>query len=458
MKTTTNTRKALLISFYFPPFFNPGSVRMGKFAKYLPEFGWEPRVLTVNRAPDPSKAMDLEIDGNYVYRTPYFTFGDSLSSKVLSTSSVDSTGKVQWAGKEKPWKTLALKSVQSLRPVYDAPVMNKLIWDPIGWYLHAVKKGREIIAKEKIEVILSTFNPSLPHLIASKLNRQTGIPWVADFRDLWSHNPYVRKTQPFQFCEEFWEKRTLNNCNYLVSVSEPLVKDLEAFHLKKAAVIYNGFDEDDFKEKVELTAKFTITYTGQLLSPEFNPTPLYEALAELKREGTISADNIEVRFFGKFMVFHPSVLSKEYGLEDIVKTHPFVPLSESIKRQKESTVLLHVGWDDPKADGELSSKIFEYLGAGRPVLAIAYKEGYLNSLLSKSGCGVIVNSAGETKEILTKWVGEYMRYGKVVSHYHPNPEVIKAYSRREGTRKLVDIFDYVLNSNEVNLPARLFRR
>lgn len=457
MKTTTGTRKVLLISFYFPPFFNPGSVRMGKFAKYLPQFGWEPRVLTVNRADDPSKLMDLEIDGTYVYKTPYFTIGDSLSSKILSPSSVDSIGKVQLAGKENLWKKLALKSIQGLRPVYDAPVINKLIWDPMGWYFRAVKRGREIIAKEKIDIILSTYNPSLPHLIASQLNRQTGIPWVADFRDLWSHNPYYRKTQPFQFCEELWEKRTIRNCNFLISVSEPLVKDLEAFHLKKAALIYNGFDEEDFQQKVDPTSKFTITFTGQITSPKFNPTPLFEALTELKKEGTISADNFEVRFFGKFLVLHPSVLSKEYGLEDIVKTNPFIPLDESILKQKESTVLLHLGWDDPRAEGELSSKIFEYLGAARPVLAIAYKGGNLNSLLGESGTGIVVNSATEIKEILTKWLAEYKNYGKIVSYYHPKPDLIKTYTRKEGTRKLADIFDYVLNSSKVNPPARLFK-
>ena len=247
MKANANKKKVLLISFYFPPFFNPGSVRMGKFAKYLPDYGWEPRILTVNRPADFSKTMLLEIDQSHVYKTPYFILGDFFRGKSIINSVGDSTGKIQQIEKEKIWNKLALKFVKMLHPIYDTSIINKLVWDPIGWYPYAVKKGLEILSTEKIDAILSTYNPSLPHLIASKLHNQTGIPLtVADFRDLWSHNPLFEKTQPFQFLEECLKKRTMRNCDFLTSVSKPLVKDLAAFHSKNAAVIYNGFDEEDF--------------------------------------------------------------------------------------------------------------------------------------------------------------------------------------------------------------------
>jgi hypothetical protein len=301
--------------------------------------------------------------------------------------------------------------------------------DPIGWYPYALKKGMEILSNDKVDIILSTYNPLPAHLIASQLKRKTGIPWVADFRDLWSHNPYYRKTQPFQYCEERLEKKTMSNCDFLISVSNPLVKDLQAFHSKKAAVIYNGYDEEDFQDEVPPTLKFTLTYTGQIATPALDPTPLFEVLAELKSEGTISSENIEVRFFGEFMFNNPGILSKKYCLEDIVKTHGTIPFVESIKKQKESTIVLLLGWNDPKAAGDITSKI---------------------SLIEESGIGIVVNKTNQIKEILVKWLSEFTQHSKIMTHYQPNPAVIKSYSRKEETRELAKIFDDVY-------PSRLLK-
>jgi glycosyltransferase involved in cell wall biosynthesis len=444
MNSKTSSKKVLLISFFFPPFFNPGSVRMGKFAKYLPEFDWEPRVLTVNRPADSSRNMPLEIDESYLYRTPYFTIGELISRKVISDYAANPAGKSQPIAKGTLWGKLALKSMQTLRPIYEAPVVSRLIWDPVGWYSHAVKKGREIIDNEKIDIIFSTYNPSLPHLIASKLNQLSGVPWVADYRDLWAHYPESRKTQPFQFFEEKWEKRVMRNCDFLISVSEPLVKDLELFHAKKGAVVYNGFDEQNLGDKVIPTSKFTITYVGQIYTIGRDPTMLFEALSELKREGKISSDDIEVRFFGKFVFFDPSILANKYGLQNIIKTYDFIPFEESIQKQMESTVLLLLAWNDPRSDGGLTSKLFEYMGAGKPILAFAYQGGDLKQLIYESGTGVVVNETSQVKAILIKWLSEFKQYGKIASYYDPKNEVIKRYSRREGTRKLSQIFDQVL--------------
>ena len=79
-----------------------------------------------------------------------------------------------------------------MRPVYTLPLIRTLTLEPAGWYRHALKKGLEILSKEKFDVIFSSYGPSMSHLIASKLHKQTGVPWVAEFRDLWSLNAYLR--------------------------------------------------------------------------------------------------------------------------------------------------------------------------------------------------------------------------------------------------------------------------
>jgi glycosyltransferase involved in cell wall biosynthesis len=175
-----------------------------------------------------------------------------------------------------------------------------------------------------------------------------------------------------------------------------------------------------------------------------DPTILLEALSELKRERKISSDDIELRFFGKFIIYDPIVLANQYGLQDIIKTYDFIPFEESIQKQMESTVLLVLAWNDPRSAGTLPAKIFDYMGAGRPILAIAYRDGDINQLISESGTGVVVNETSQVKEILIKWLSEFRQFGKITSYYNPKNEVIKRYSRREGTRKLSQIFDQVL--------------
>jgi glycosyltransferase involved in cell wall biosynthesis len=436
-------RKLLIISFYFPPVNNPGALRIGKFAKYLPEFGWEPVVLTVDKIAGSSETLPLEMDEASVLRTTYFDPRKLLSRKPGS-STVDSP---QTSVRSKRWSETALRILRLLQPIYASSLIDKLLCDPWGWYPCAVRKGTEVLAKENIDVIFSTYNPSLPHLVASQLHRKTGIPWVAEFRDLWALNPYARKTQPFQLLDEQWERRTMSGCDLLITISEPLARDLAAFHSKKTVIIPNGFDEDDYGEAFPLTSKFTITYTGRIYSEKRDPTPLFKALAELRHEGMVSPDDVEVRFFGKYLKETPSLLAEAYGIQDFVKTYDIVPFKESIRRQKESTVLLLLEWDDPRGAGTYTAKVFEYLGAGRPILATAVKGGGIDKLLQESGSGMVANRVDEIKEILATWLGEFKQSGNVQSYYHPDSEVIQRYSRKEETKKLAEVLNEVVNSH-----------
>jgi glycosyltransferase involved in cell wall biosynthesis len=436
-------RKVLMVSFFSPPQNNPGALRAGKFAKYLPEFGWEPIVLTVNRVEGLPQTLTPETEETNVLRTPYFDLRHPLGwKKGISIRAYSSM--YQTEGRSKHLREALLK----IRPfhLYNLPLVDKLLWDPMGWYPYAVKKGKEILARGDIDIILSTYTPVSSHLVASRLHRKTGVPWIAEFRDPWTLHPIYRKVQPFQFLAEQWEKRIIKGCELLVTVSEPWAEKLAEFHSKKVTVIPNGFDEEDYQENVPLTSKFTVTFTGLLYDPSSDPTPLFEALAELKHAGTISPENIEVRFFGNFTVNIPSSLTEKYHLEDIVQTYGLVPFKENIKRQKESSVLFVVCSTQEEHKGQFSTKIFEYLGAGRPILAIAFKGGVIDQLLQESGCGIVANSAAEIKEILVKWMGEFRQSRNISSYYDPDPEVIKRFSRREGTKKLAGVLNEVVNS------------
>jgi hypothetical protein len=102
-----------------------------------------------------------------------------------------------------------------------------------------------------------------------------------------------------------------------------------------------------------------------------------------------------------------------------------------------------MSWNDPRSTGTLSGKLYEYIGAGKPILALTFKDGEVYKLLQETGCGVIVNDVSEIKSVLMKWLKEFKDEGKITSFYHPNKDNIKKYTRREQARKLAELFEKV---------------
>jgi len=430
-------KRVLIVSFNFPPTSNIAAVRVGKLAKYLPQFGWEPIVLTADNVKEWPQTLPVEIDEANIFRTPYFALDSSLY-RNLGGSDLTSP---RSSSRKYSWKKPLYKALRLTRPIYTLSIFHPLVSDPIGWYPHAVKKGREILKKYEIDAIFSSYSPSTSHLVASRLQRSSGIPWIAEFRDLWALNPYTRKIPVFQFLEKRLEKRVMKGSSLLIAASEDMAEQLETLHAKKAVTIHNGFDEEDYAENVPLTAKFTITYTGRVYPGKRDPTLLFEAVKELRDEGKVSPQTLDVRFFGDKSLTTLSAPIEKYHLGGMVKICDLVSFKESIKRQKESTVLLLLEWNDPKAKATYTGKLFEYLGAERPILAIAYRGGAINNLLAESGTGVLVDEVQMMKESLSRWLDEWQQLGRIVSYWKPRADVIQRYTRKEQARKLAQLLE-----------------
>lgn len=437
MQTAESNKKVLIVSFLFPPAGGIGTVRVGKLAKYLPEFGWEPIVLTVNIDEKQQQTLPVEMDEVNIARVPYFSVGTTVHRNLVGDAFLST----RLPSANYSLKRTVHRLLRLARPIYTQSLFQPLISDPIGWYPNALKKGREIISKHKIDAIFSSFSPSTSHLVASKLQRQTGLPWVAEFRDLWSQNPYSKAIKPLRFLERYVERRVMRNSSLLITVSDPLAQQLRAMHAREVVVIPNGFDEEDYLENVPLTSKFTITYTGNIYAGKRDPTPLFEAVRELKEEGKVSSENFEVRFFGGSSLNILSPLVEKYQLGDLVTIHDSIPRHKSIIRQKESTIILLLEWLNPAAKGIYSGKVFEYIGAQRPILAIAYEGGVVNDLLFESGTGILTNEVETIKKVLCCWLKEWQRLGKITSYWKPRQSVIKRYTRREQARKLAESLD-----------------
>jgi glycosyltransferase involved in cell wall biosynthesis len=435
--------KVLIISYFFPPAQEIGALRVGKLAKYLQEFGWDPIILTVDKVQGAAQTMPLEIEESKIKRTKYFIIGNIITKWFTPSDQITIENRYQQNSKKKILKKITAKLLRFPKSVLNLPVINHFMFDPMGWYFYGVKAGLEIISKNDIEVIYSSFGPSTSVLIASRLQKKTKIPWVAEFRDQWSMNPYEKQTQPFHLLEQWWEKKTVKNCAYFIDVSETIAKVQEKLHSKKSLVIPNGFDEEDYLENVPIIPKFCVTYTGRIYPGKTDPSPLFQALVELDREKKITPKDIEINFFGSNVVETIKPIAEKYNISEYIKIFGQVPFKKSIEKQKESTILLLLAWNDPRNAGVLSGKIFEYIGASKPVLALAMRGNELDYLIKETGCGIIVSNVNEIKSVLTTWLHEYENEGKITSFYDPKMDNINKYTRREQARKVAELLEKI---------------
>ncbi|MDM8000354.1 MAG: glycosyltransferase [Dehalococcoidia bacterium] len=438
---TSQRRRVLYIAFRYPPDNNIAAIRSAKLAKYLPRFGWEPVVLTDGTACD--SELPVEYGQQRIMRAEYRDPAELLLRS--SSRSADAAGGGR-AGLKRKLRNIGTGIVRKFRPVYELPVIRMLTKDPVLWYFPARKVGLSAVAADQdVALVFSTYSPSTAHFVASAISRRTRVPWVAEFRDLWSQSPYDMKLRPLDWLAGWVEKRTLAPARRLVTVSEPLAEDLGRYHGKNVHVIPSGFDPEDYSEPVPLTSKFTITYTGRLYRGRRDPSELFKALRQLKTEDESLVGNVEIRFVGFDARDVIGNLVEEYSLGDKVKFLPQVPFKQSVKLQKESTVLLLLSWNDPRDEGTYSGKLFEYLGARRPILATSvYEGGSIPKLLAETGSGVVANDAGAIGATLKVWLQEFRDGGAVHSFFNPKDEVLRAYTWEDQAKKLASVFDFAL--------------
>ena len=435
-------KKVLIIASLFH-----ASPRIPGLAKYLPEFGWQPVILTIPLGENPSSRFcgppDDFKNTNRVIEAdcpPVLAFWRRVFNLNQSEDIGFQVKKRLNITSEKIFYPFLSWLYKKLETIINYPDAEK------KWKTFAIKEGDELLKKEDIDAIISSSSPVTSHLIAKELKNKHKIPWVADLRDLWTQNhnyPYgnIRK-----FFERRLELKTLQPADALVTVSPIWAELLSTLHSgKKTYTITNGFDPDKMSPgQVDLTSKFTITYTGQIYTGRQDPSKLLTALHALISDGTINPDEVEVRFYGP----ENELLAKEierYGLVDIVKQYGIVPREVSFERQRESQLLLILTWEGLKKAG-YSLKIFEYLAAQRPILATGLGNDMTKELLDETKSGMYAPTVKDIKNILRELYSEYKLKGKI--SYNGDMEKINKYSYREMARKFAEILDSLIQSKK----------
>jgi len=421
-----------VITYYWPPAGGPGVQRVLKFVKHLPEYGWQPCVLTVRDGEYPSRDPSLvqEVPADCaVYRTAALEPGPLYRRLVGMRAS-----------EPIPVATLARTGGGWRRRMSDWIRLNLFVPDAkIGWLPYGVRAGRRVIAREQPDVLLSSSPPATVHLIARRLAQASGLPWVADYRDPWTrifHYAAAQRTRWAAARDRRLERRTLAAADTRVTIN-PLVADQLAGEASAGwfRLVPNGFDEDDFPDDPELTPaeRFTLCYAGNLTTQQ-NPARLWRAIANLAARDQTFADTFRFVHLG---VMEPAIRREieAAGVLRFCELRGYVPHAEAIVALRRAHVLLLVIPDAPGNEAIATGKIFEYLATGNFVLGVGPLQGAAARLLEECSAGVMRPHATSLEEILRE---RYLSWRRG-ERWEVDKAAVSRYTRRRLTGELAAI-------------------
>lgn len=401
-------KRVLIITYYWPPSGGSGVQRWLKMSKYLPEFGWQPVIYTTENAEypiiDPSLEKDIAPNIEVIRRPivePYTLYKKFLCIKKEETVKM---GFIHEKEKKKGWKENLSLWIRG----------NLFIPDARCWWVKpSVRYLKNYLQDHPIDAIISTGPPHSMHLIAMKLKKDLGIPWIADFRDPWTEIDYYNDLHLTPWADRKHhrlELEVLTQADKVVTVAPDGARRLGRIGNRNVRTIYNGFDrDDDVQTPVSLPDTFTITYLG-VLSKIQNPNNLWQAMAELIKEDSGFDKNLKINMIGQI---DSTVVSSidENGLTQHVNYSPCIPHAQVSAAHRSSTLLLLLLMPDsePRAKGLVTGKLFEYMASGRPILCIGPENGDAARILRETGAGQTV-SFGDKEKIKMTLKNLYQKY------------------------------------------------
>lgn len=428
-------RRVLLVSFFFPPSNVVGAVRAAKLARYLPAQGWEPTVLTVDRFGSRPATLALESPVPRIVRAPFVDpVGAVLSRRcsapgVTATAAAPGEATTAAAPPASPLRGRLMELARSLPGVTTMHVPDRAF----PWYGPAVGMGLRTLEAQPYDAILSTAPPPTAHLVASTLAGLTAVPWIADYRDLWSGNHATALSGPRRRMERRIERWVLSRAAALVSVSGPFAEAIGRLHGRRVEVVTNGFDPAEAEEAAHFAetgagkdGPLTLTYTGAVYDGFQDPGPLLEGIALLRDRQGLAPGELAVRFYGSDQERLPAAIA-HHGVGDFVRCHGFVPRAEAVASQHAAHALVVLDWNAPEERGVLPLKALEYLQARKPILITgARPDSLLVRLLREAGVGSHCATAADVATTLTAWLLQHRTRGRL--DYVGDPEVIERYS------------------------------
>lgn len=429
-------KKALIICYYWPPAGGPGVQRWLKFVSHLKSFDIDPVVYVPQNPNYPIVDQDLvaQIPKEITVlkrpiKEPYKFAAIFSKKKTQQISSGIISNK-----KPSPLEKLLLY----VRGNYFIPDAR------VGWVTPSVDFLKQYLKTNPVDCIISSGPPHSLHLIGLELHNELDLPWITDFRDPWTTIHYHKSllfTKASAAKHKALESLVLNSANHILVTSPSTGKEFSLLTTKPITIITNGFEPTIIDTPI-LDTKFTIAHIGSLLTQR-NPSVLWEVLSQVVKEDSIFAQDLEICLTG---VVGDEVLSSIAlaGLTNNTTINGYVSHKEAVVLQHKAQVLLLLEQDSEDTKAIIPGKLFEYLQAARPIIAIGPKGSDIEGIINTTASGVYVSA--HQKDVLKKQILLYYNAYKKEALFIDSKN-IELFSRKALTKKLAGVIKSVITAS-----------
>lgn len=421
-------RKVLVIAYYFPPMGYSGVQRTAKFVKYMVDFGWEPVVLTIQPK-------------------SYYAFDDSLlreleerNIRIVRTGSSDPTQKI--FNQKKIKSEFVRKILNRLSQTFVLPDNKRF------WMKKALKAARKLLSQEQFDIIFATAPPYTDFRIGMKLKKEFGVPLILDYRDAWYDDGLSFYPTPIhRWIVKRMERKVLHSSDKIITytrqIKEHLLKNYPFLHPEEISIIPHGYEEEDFEQEFKSTKssnKLRITYSGAFYD-ERTPKFFIKAVEKLFFERPDLESQIEFYFIGNFPKYYYNKIQKGKFKSSFYFTG-YVDHKTNINYLKDSDVLWFMIRHSKNPHLYATSKLFEYMGLAKPILALVPKNGAAAQILKEYKSAFIVepDDIDGIKNSLEE-IFELFKSGNIPE---PDRNFIQTFERKRLTQELVKIFQFTM--------------
>ncbi len=408
-------KRVLLIAYHYPPLRGSSGIQRAlRFSQYLPEFGWEPIVLTAH----PRAYQDTSAD---------------LMADIPANTVVE--------------RAFALDTSRHLALAGRYPRAFALPDRWASWWWGAVPAGLRLIRRYKPDAIWSTYPIATAHKIGLTLQKLSGLPWIADFRDPMAQEGYPADPVTWRAFQRI-EMEAFKRCARATFTSPGAIREYRktypALTDGKLVLLENGYDEEAFLRgpapvAAALQGPKVLLHSGIVYPSERDPTQLFAALARLKQAGQIDAGRLKVRLRATGNDAFIARQIADSGIGDLVELAPAVPYNDALAEMLSVDGLLVM--QASNCNGQIPAKLYEYFRAQKPILALTDPVGDTALTLKAAGVDSIarLDDAGDIATRLTRFLDDIPLGRAPVA----SDEVVRASSRRGRTRQFAELLDQV---------------
>ena len=413
-------KRVLMIAFHFPPLaFGSGIQRTLSFVRHLPALGWQPAVLTVD-----ARAHG-DIDWNTAQAVP-------PSVPVTRAFTLDAKHDLSIRGHYLDW---------TARPDRWA-----------SWHVDGVRQGLRMVKQWKPDVMWSTYPIPTAHRIAETLHAKSGIPWIADFRDPMLQSDYPKEPALRRSFGRI-ERSALGAARFSVFTTPGTVRSYRASYpdvAERIVLLENGYEEDRFASLPDRgmpgssrsEAPLLMLHSGVVYPEERDPEQLFIALSRLQRGGTLTPQQLRIRFRASHHGELLRSLAQLHGVSDWLDIAPAIAHREALAEMMQADALLIM--QATNCNAQIPAKLYEYLRAGRPIGALTDPAGDTAAALIEAGVTEIAPL--DSAAAIEAWLPAFVSKVRMNAVHPPEPAAVTAASRGERAKLLAGLLERAVNA------------